>query len=122
MLYININKEVCFSDIVYGIQYIDYPRFSFVKRISKKIDMKEYFLEEGIDFSNDIFFYSVKYDKFGNAYDMKIEKEDNFFCNAKRLIDEFKVNNLKEELKSNVDSLKEKNIIDRFFLELEEKL
>lgn len=122
MLYININKEVCCNNIVYGIQYIDYPRFSFVKRISKKIDMKEYFLEEGIDFSNDIFFYSVKYDKFGNAYDMKIEKEDNFFCNAKRLIDEFKVNNLKEELKSNADSLKEKNIIDRFFLELEEKL
>ncbi len=122
MLYININKEVCCNDVVYGIQYIDYPRFSFVKRISKKIDMKEYLFEEGLDFSNDIFFYSVKYDKLGNAYDMKIEKGDSLFDSAKRLIDEYKVNNLMEKLKSNADDLKEKTIIDRFFLELQERL
>lgn len=121
MLYININKEVCKNDTTYSIQYIDYPRFSFVKRVSKKISLKEYLFEEGFDFSNDIFFYSVKYDQSGKAYDMKIERDGDFLKKANGLIAEFKINNIKEKLNLKADSLKENEIINRFFLELLEK-
>ena len=121
MLYININREYAFKDEVYCVRYIDYTKFSFMKRICKKVWKEDCLFESGIDFSDGIFFYFLKYDNMNVPFDMKVDEDiNNTFGNE--LIMDFKKNNIIEKIKNSVDIPLEKDIIDRLFDEVQEKL
>ena len=106
MLYINIDKSYKVDNSIYYVTYLDYPNFSFVKRIGKKHNE----IDEGLDFSKEPFYYV------NNTY------INNYKDKLNSLIDEFKTLNIIDKICKDISSNDEIIIIHKLFSEANEKI
>ena len=118
MLFINIDESIKCNNVIYNVIYLDYPNFSFAKRITKRVVDENRIYEYGIDFSFDLYYYECTYNKDNELISNNVIND---LDKCKSLLLEFDSNNIVDKIiKKEKDETKSK-LIERLFEEVKLK-